>query len=228
MNLRGGIPDKQAIQPGWWAENGRRVGQGASNLASGFLGVAPHLANINAYNNMAGVPAANLASTVQTRAPNMDAGRQAILAQGRNASQRASGGSPSDQMAANIAAMGGTQSALSRYSGQEAQVQAQNDARNAQAVNQTNARNVGILNRQQTQEQARDLAQMRGIGKERGNISNKSLGFIGDLNNQRLDRDKMDLMYANYNRNGTLDRAAQKQYEEQYTLPEFYRKKKTK
>ena len=167
-----------------------------------------------------------LARTVKTEAPSFEADRQAIIAQGQNAAARAQDGTSSDKLAANVASMAGTQSALSRLAGQESQAVAANDARNAQASNRTNAMNTQILNREVQQQQSRDLAQMRGISNEWGNIASKSLGFMGDLNRQGLDRERMDLTRQAYNQQGQLDRAALAQYEETGRLPEYYTKPK--
>ena len=100
----------------------------------------------------------------------------------------------------------------------------QNQALEAQ--NQAMAQNVGMLNRAQEQQTQRELAAMRGIAGERGQIAGKSLGFLGDLNKQKLDRDRMDLTRQAYNMQGQLDRAALKQFEETGKLPEYYRPKK--
>ncbi len=212
------------LGPGWWDENRRGITRGASNVAAGLLNIAPHLANIRDYQNMPGVRSPQLQRTVSVDAPSMEATRQAIKAQGRTAAESAAGQSPQNQLAARAAAMSGTQSALSRLAGQEAQTEAQYDAMNARARQQAEAQNVASLNRMAEQMTARDLAQMRGIAGERGAISTKTLGFLGDLNRQQLDRDRMDLVRQRYNMQEQMDRAALKQFEETGILPEYYRK----
>jgi hypothetical protein len=207
--IGGGVGASQAeVQdPTWWQSNQRGVGNTLMNAASGFASIAPNIANINDYHDLPGIRSPNLQHAVTSEAPSMEATRQAIKAQGRNASQRGEGQSANNQLAANAAAMSGTQSALSRLGGQEAQVEAQTNARNAQAQNQVNRSNVYTLNKHQNEMNSRDMAKVRGIAGERAAIGNKTLGFMGDIRNQKLDRERMDLIGQQYANSGVLERA---------------------
>jgi len=210
-----------AVEPNWWKENQTGIGRFASNAASAALNVAPHLSNIKRYKEMPGVRAPNLQKTVTTKAPSLESTRQAIIAQGRNQAN-ATGTSPQGNVAQRAAAMAGTQSALSQLGGQEQRMQSQVDARNAQMSNQANARNVYAMNRSLEQQTSRDLAQTRGIANEWGNIASKSLGFIGDVNRQKLDRERMALTERRYDQFGVMQRNAYEYYQANGKWPDWY------
>jgi len=207
--------------PSWWTNNKQGLGRGLGNAASGLLNIAPHLSNIKAYNDMPGVRAPNLQRTVRSEAPNMEAGRQAIRAEGRNAMNRVNA-SGQGTAAQNAAALASTQSALSRYSGQEARVEAQTDARNAAAANQTQARNMAMLNRHGREETSRDMAKFRGIQGEKNKLASKALGFVKDLRTQKLDDRRMALTERRYDQYGVMQRDAQKYLEENGEWPSWY------
>jgi len=181
------------VDPSWWDLNKNTLGRGTRNLTSGLLAVAPHLGNI-----------------------------QAAISQGRQMANQAQYESPQDSVAARSKALSATQSALSQIAGQEEMMEQQWRDKNAQRQMAVDSRNISAIDRRNEMEVGRDLARTRGIGTEWANISSKLLGTMGDLDRQRLDRERMDLVQQTYNLNDTLKRAAIKEFERTGKIPEYY------
>ena len=205
-----------AIQQFGENPNNQRI---LENTAAGLMAVAPHLANIKAYRNLPLPPEPVLTNAPVTKAPDMEASRQAIIAQGRNMANQAEFDSPQQAIARRAAAMAGTQSQLSRLAGQEQQLEQSWRERNAQRQFQNEAMNAQRINQYRNEVAGRDLAKIRGVGAERSALSNKILGYLGDLDRQRLDREKMDLVREKYATTGVLKRLAQREMERTGKVP---------
>jgi hypothetical protein len=175
-----------------------------SDVATGALNVAPHLQNIKDYENLPGIVSPRLQKAVYTNAPSLEADRQAIKAQGRSMQNAANQGSPN--IAANTRALSATQQSLSRLAGQESMIEAQNDARNAQASSQVQRSNIANLNQYDKDKMERELYQQKGIAGERNAIYSGVLGTIGQANQRKLDKERMKLLGKAYNRYGQLGR----------------------
>lgn len=185
--------------------SGADVGNGLMNASAGLLNIAPNLSNIKDYKNLKGRSAPNLRRNVNVEAPSFEDEKQSVIAQGRNMANEANSSTQSNT-ARRALAMSGTQQALSSVGNKErnAKVAARNT--NARMAAQTDAANIRTMNEYDKENMERELAKTRGIAGEISAIYNKSLGFIGDIRNQKLDREKMDLTRRRYNFEGQMDR----------------------
>jgi len=195
--------------PSWFAQNQRNISGSIIDAGSLLAGISPNLANIKDYRTLPQVPTPGLERAIDLDVPDFESTRQAIVAQGRNMQNLVSSGQAGQQIAQRSQAMGRTQGALSQLAGQEERMQTDINNRNRVANQQVQARNLGTVNKFYDEQNERELAIIRGVGAERQNISNKILGTIGDMNQRRVDRDKMSLTGLRYNQEGALRRTLQ-------------------
>lgn len=189
--------------------DGHGLGEGLMDLGTTLLNVGPNVANIRDYRNLPGIQAPSLERTVNLEEPQFDDIRQAIISQGRNATNRAEYDSvqPGSAQAGRAQALAQTNQALSRLAGEEGRAKVQTRNTEARINQQTQARNLARVNQHYRDQTEREFAKVRGIAGERGAIGRKLLGSLGDVRRRSLDNDRMGLIHEAYNQFGTLQRA---------------------